>query len=193
MSDLIYQGSKPVFAHNLKNLSQILKQAAKDARARSIDPAVFLNARLSPDMFPLVKQVQIATDHAKGCCSRLAGVETPAFKDDEATFSELDVRIKRTLSFLGELKAKQFLGAEDKTIVLQLPIGTLSFSGVDYLNGWALPNFYFHYAAAYNILRHNGVEVGKANFLGAMPGVQMTGKIAKMMGVKPASKTGKKR
>mgnify|MGYP003899388675 CR=1 FL=1 len=169
MSDLIYQCSKPVFVHNLKNLSQILKMAAKDAKTRGIDPTVLLNARLSPDMHPLTRQVQIATDHAKGCCSRLAGTETPSFADTEATFSELDERIKRTLSFLAELKASQFVGAENKTIVLQLPIGTLSFSGSDYLNGWALPNFYFHYAAAYNILRHNGVEVGKMDYLGELP------------------------
>jgi uncharacterized protein len=193
MSNLIYQCSKPVFVHHLKNLSQILKMAAKDARTRGIEPAVLLNARLSPDMFPLTRQVQIVTDHAKGCCSRLAGAETPSYADTEVTFAELDARIKRTLSFLAELKASQFVGAEDRTIVLQLPIGTLSFSGVDYLNGWALPNFYFHYAAAYNILRHNGVDVGKANFLGVMPGVQMTGKIAKMMGGKSTAKGGKKR
>jgi hypothetical protein len=192
MSELIYQFSKPVFVHNLKNLSRILKIAAKDAKARGIDPAVILNARLAPDMFTLTRQVQIATDHAKGCCSRLAGVDTPSFADNEETFTELESRIKRTLGFLGELKASQFEGAEGRTIVLQLPIGTLSFSGADYLNGWALPNFYFHYAAAYNILRHNGVGLGKGNFLGVMPGVQMTGKIAKMMGVKPATKRRKK-
>lgn len=193
MSELIYQSSKPVFVHNLKNLSRILKTAGKDAKTRGIDPSVLLNARLSPDMFPLTRQVQIATDHAKGCCSRLAGAETPSFADTEASFPELEARIKRTLGFLGELKASQFVGAEHKTIVLQLPRGTLSFTGADYLNGWALPNFYFHYAAVYNILRHNGVGVGKGDFMGRMPGVQMTGKIAKMMGGKSAAKGSKKR
>jgi hypothetical protein len=193
MSDLIYQCSKPVFVHNLKNLSGILKKAASDAKVRGIDPAVLLNARLAPDMFPLVRQVQIATDHAKGCCARLAGVESPVYADDEETFVELEARIRKTLKFLGGLKASEFSGAEAREIVLQLPIGKLSFSGQSYLNGWALPNFYFHYSAAYNILRHNGVGVGKAEYLGVMPGVTMTGKIAKMMGAKPAAKARKKR
>jgi hypothetical protein len=188
MSDLIYQCSKPMFVHNLKNLAAILKKAAADAKARGIDPAVLLGARLSPDMFPLVRQVQVATDQAKGCCSRLAGVDNPVFVDDETTFAELDTRIKRTLDFIGGLKASQFAGSESREIVMQMPIGTLSFNGLDYLNGWALPNFYFHYSAAYNILRHNGVALGKTDFLGVAPGVKMKGKIAKMMGVKAGTK-----
>lgn len=193
MSDLMYQSSKPVFVHNLKNVSGILKTAAHDAKARDIDPAVILNARLSPDMFPLTRQVQIATDHAKGCCSRLAGVETPAFADIETTFAELEARIQRTLSFIGGLKASQFAGSESREIVMQLPIGTLSFSGVNFLNGWSLPNFYFHYSTVYNILRHNGVGIGKRDFLGVVPGMKAKGKIAKMMSAKPAAKAKKKR
>ena len=193
MSDLIYQCSKPIFVHHLKNLSGLLKKAASDAKARGIDPAVLLNSRLAPDMFPLVRQVQIATDHAKGCCARLAGVDSPVFADDETTFAELEARIKRTLKFLAGLKASQFAGAEARDIVMQIPIGKLSFTGVNYLNGWALPNFYFHYSAAYNILRHNGVGLGKGDYLGVMPGVKMTGKIAKMMGAKAAPKRKKKR
>jgi len=192
MSELIYQCSQPVFVHNLKNLSGILKLAASDVKARDIEPTVILNARLSPDMHPLTRQVQIATDHAKGCCSRLAGVETPAFADNETTFAELETRLQRTLSFLGGLKVSQFVGSETREIVMQFPIGTLSFSGLDYLNGWALPNFYFHYSTAYNILRHNGVGIGKRDFLGAVPGIKMKGKIAKMMGAKPAAKEKKK-
>lgn len=193
MSELIYQSSKPVFVHNLKNLSALLKEAARDAKARGIDPAVILNARLAPDMHPLVRQVQIATDHAKGCCSRLAGVETPSFADVETTFPELEERLQRTLGFLGSLKAKQFAGGETREIKMQFPIGTIRFSGLDYLNGWALPNFYFHYVTAYNILRHNGVTIGKRDFLGAVPGMQMKGKIAKIMSAKPAAKKRKKR
>jgi hypothetical protein len=193
MSDLIYQCSKSMFVHNLKNLAKILKKAASDAKARGIDPAVLLSARLSPDMFPLVRQVQIATDQAKGCCSRLAGVDNPVFADDETTFAQLDARIKRTVEFLGGLKASQFTGSESRAIVMQMPLGTLTFSGLDYLNGWALPNFYFHYSAAYNILRHNGVGLGKPDFLGAAPGVKFKGKIAKMMGGKSAAKAKKKR
>ena len=193
MSELIYQCSKPVFVHNLKNLSEILKAAARDAKARGIEPAVFLNARLSPDMFTLTRQVQIATDHAKGCCSRLAGVETPVFKDDETTLAGLEARIKRTLKFIGGLKASQFAGSEVREIVMKLPVGTITFNGLDYLNGFALPNFYFHHSTAYNILRHNGVAIGKREFLGAVPGMKMKGKIAKMMGGKDTAKTKKRR
>jgi len=181
MSDLIYQSSKPVFVHNLKNLAAILKAAAGDARTRGIEPSVILNARLSPDMHPLVRQVQIATDHAKGCCARLAGIENPVFADVETTFAELDERLRRTLGFLGGLKAKQFAGSETREITMQFPIGTMRFSGLEYLNGWALPNFYFHYVTAYSILRHNGVAIGKRDFLGPVPGMRMTGKIAKFM------------
>jgi hypothetical protein len=193
MSNLMYQSSAQVFAHNLKNLSALLKAAASDARARGIDPAVLLNSRLAPDMHPLVRQVQIATDNAKGCSARLAGVEVPAFQDTETTFAELEERIRRTRAFIRGLKAAQFAGSEAREIVMTLPIGTLAFSGADYLHGWALPNFYFHYCAAYNILRHNGIQLGKANFLGAVPGMQMSGKIAKMFGAKPAAKAAKKR
>jgi uncharacterized protein len=193
MSELMYRSSKPVFVHNLKNLSAILKTAARDAKTRGIEPTVILNARLSPDMFPLTRQVQIVTDHAKGCCSRLAGIETPVFADNETTFAQLEDRIQRTQGFLGGLKASQFAGSETREIVMQLPIGTLSFSGLDFLNGWSLPNFYFHYSAAYNILRHNGVAIGKRDFLGVVPGMKAKGKIAKMMGLKPTAKSRKKR
>ena len=193
MSNLMYQSSAQVFVHNLKNMSAMLKLAAKDAKSRNIDPEVLLNARLAPDMFALTRQVQIATDHAKGCSARLAGVESPVFEDNEASFSELEARIKRTLAFIRTLKAAQYVGSEIREIVMKMPIGTLRFDGGSYLNGWALPNFYFHYISAYNILRHNGVPLGKANFLGAVPGMQMSGKIAKMMGAKPAAKAKKKR
>jgi hypothetical protein len=193
MSELIYHSSKPVFVHNLKNISSILKTAARDAKARGIEPTVLLNARLAPDMHPLTRQIQIVTDHAKGCCSRLAGVETPAFADKESSFSELEGRIQRTLTFIGGLKASQFSGSDTRKIVMQLPIGTITFSGLDYLNGWALPNFYFHYSTAYNILRHNGVGIGKREFLGAVPGMEMKGKIAKILGAKAKAKSKKKR
>ena len=193
MSNVMYRSSAQVFVHNLKNLSAILKLAAKDAKARGIDPTVLLNSRLSPDMFALARQVQIVTDNAKGCSARLAGVDPPVFADDETTFPQLEDRIKRTLTFIGSLKAAQFEGSEAREVVMKLPIGTLSFSGIDYLNGWALPNFYFHYTTAYNILRHNGVPLGKLNFLGAVPGMQMRGKIAKMMGGAPKAKAKKKK
>ncbi|MCB1856243.1 MAG: DUF1993 domain-containing protein [Pseudomonadales bacterium] len=181
MSQLIYQSSVRVFNHNLKNLAAILKLAARDARARGIEPSVLLNARLAPDMFPLLTQVQIAADNAKGCAARLAGIDVPVFEDNETSFAELDKRLKETLAFLRGLKAAQFEGSEAREVVMKLPIGTLRFSGLDYLTGWALPNFYFHYSAAYNILRHNGVTLGKRDFLGVVPGVQASGKIARLM------------
>jgi hypothetical protein len=192
MDNIIYQCSKPVFAQNLRNLSKLLKFSLRHAKARNIDPSVLLNARLAPDMHPLVRQVQIATDHAKGCCARLANVEIPVFADEEQSFAELEERLRKTLSFLRGLKPTLFEGAEDRRIVMQLSVGTLSFNGLDYLNGFALPNFYFHYTTAYNILRHNGVGLGKMDFLGAVPGMEVTGKIAKMMGAKPKNKARKK-
>jgi len=188
----IYHYSAPVFTHNLKNLAAILKTAARDAKTRGIDPAVLLSARLAPDMLPLTRQVQIATDHAKGSCSRLAGQPSPVFEDKETSFAELDARIGRALGVIRALKPAQFEGAESREIVMDLPIGKLRFKGIDYLNGWALPNFWFHYCATYNILRHNGVPLGKMNFLGAIPGMQATGKIAKMMGQRGKPKAKKK-
>jgi hypothetical protein len=189
----MYRSSVPVFIHNLKNLSAMLKSAAKNAKARGIDPSVLLNSRLAPDMFGLIQQVQVMTDNAKGCSARLAGVEPPVFEDNETTFAELEDRIKRTLAFIKGLKAARFDGSETREIVMKIPIGSIAFNGADYLNGWALPNFYFHYSAAYNILRHNGVPLGKRDFLGQVPGMQMSGKIARMMGLKPAAKAKKKR
>jgi hypothetical protein len=192
MSNFMYQSSAQVFTHHLKNLSAILKVAAANAKTRGIDPAVILSGRLAPDMFPLTRQVQMMSDNAKGCCARLAGVQPPVFADTEASFAELEARIKRTLDFIRSLKPHQFAGSESRAIVMKMPIGTLSFNGADYLNGWALPNFYFHYTTAYSILRHNGVPLGKMNFLGQVPGMQMTGKIAKMMAAGSGAKTKKK-
>ena len=192
MAVMMYQCSSQSFTHNLKNLSGVLKTAARDAKTRGIDPSVILNARLAPDMMPLIRQVQITTDHAKGCCARLAGVESPVFEDNETTFAQLETRIKRTLAFIRGVKAAQFVDSETREITLKLPIGVIKFNGLDYLNGWAPPNFYFHYSAAYNILRHNGVEIGKLDYLGAMPGMQMSGKVAKMMAAKAPSKAKKK-
>ena len=197
MSVELYQLTAPVFIHNLKNLSSILKKAAKSAKDRGIEPSVLLNARLAPDMFPLVRQVQIVTDNAKGCCSRLTGEQAPVFEDGDADFAQLQQRIADTIKFIKGLKKQQFIADADAPIEMQVPIGTLYFSAEDYVKGWAFPNFYFHFTTAYNILRHNGVEVGKADFLGLVPGMSATGKIAKMMGLpqkkKKAAKKGKKK
>ena len=191
MSNSMYQGSALVFTHNLKNLSKLLKKAAADCKIRGYDPSVLLNTRLAPDMFPLVKQVQVATDNAKGCCARLTGVANPLFEDDETTFPELQERIKRVLAFIRSLKAAQFEGSDSRQVEMKTPVGNLGFNGADYLNGWALPNFYFHYTAAYSLMRHNGVQLGKLDFLGPVPGMTMSGKIAKMMSGKTTAKAKK--
>jgi len=188
MSVEIYQITAPVFIHNLKNLSAILKKAAASAKARGIDPQVLLHSRLAPDMFPLVRQVQVITDNAKGCCARLTGTDAPVFADGDDDFAQLQARIKETMKFIRSLTKQQFADNADSDIDMKLPIGTLSFSAEDYVKGWAYPNFYFHFTTAYNILRHNGVEVGKADFLGMVPGMTATGKIAKMMGIPAAKK-----
>ncbi len=188
MSNLMYRSSVQVMTHNLKNLSAMLKVAAKNAKSRGVEPSVILNSRLAPDMFPLLRQVQIVTDNAKGCCARLAGMQPPAYADDETSFADLEARIRSTLTYIRGIKAAEFVGSESREVVMTVPIGTLKFSGIDYMNGWALPNFYFHLSTAYNILRHNGVPLGKFDFLGAVPGMQMSGKIAKMMGVKSKAK-----
>jgi hypothetical protein len=188
----LYHQTVPVFTHQLKNLAGILKLAAKDAKDRGIDPSVLLNSRLAPDMLPLVSQVRIATDHVKGCCGRLADVDAPYLADDETTFAQLDQRIKVVLKFLRTLKPDQFEGAESREITMQIPIGTIEFNGLDYFNGWSMPNFYFHYTTAFAILRHNGLVIGKKQYLGQVPGMTGKGKVAKMMGLKSVAKKVKK-
>lgn len=193
MSVELYQLTSPVFIHNLKNLSAILKKAAKSAKDRGIEPEVLLHARLAPDMFPLVRQIQIVTDNAKGCCARLTGTQAPVFKDGDDDFAQLQKRIADTIKFIKGLKKAQFVDNADSPIEMQVPIGTLYFSAEDYVKGWAFPNFYFHFTTAYNILRHNGVDVGKADFLGLVPGMSATGKIARMMGLPQAKKKAAKK
>jgi hypothetical protein len=150
----------------LLNLKSILTKAETDAEARNIAPEVFLGARLSPDMLPLTRQVQIATDQVKGSLARLVGIEVPAWPDDEQSFSDLLARIDKALAYAKEFKPAQFEGAESRDIELKFPQSTFSFTGKDYLLNFVLPNFYFHMAAAYAILRHNGVRIGKRDFLG---------------------------
>jgi len=152
---------------------------------------VLLNGRLAPGMFPLLRQVQIVTDNAKGYCSRLTGAEAPVFEDGDADFAQLNQRINDTIKFVKELKKHQFPDNADDAIEMRVPIGVLHFNCEEYVKGWAFPNFYFHLTTAYNILRHNGVEIGKADFLGMVPGMTATGKIAKMMGLPQAKKKSK--
>lgn len=166
MTISMYQASAPVFARMLANLAAVVDKAAKHAEARKIDPAVFVNARLYPDMFPLARQVQIATDHAKGCVARLAGQEPPAYEDKETTFPDLIGRINRTEAFVRGFTAAQIDGSEEREIILQMRAGPLTVKGQQYLLNMAMPNFYFHVVTAYDILRHNGVEVGKRDYIG---------------------------
>lgn len=163
----MYQVSTPRFLHTLGNLSAILDKAAAHAEAKKIDPLVLTSFRLYPDMFPLTRQVQIACDAAKGAAARLAGVENPKHEDTEKTFDELKARIAKTAAFLKTIKAEQIDGSEDKEITLKVGGKDLKFTGMQYLLGFAQPNFYFHVTTAYNILRHNGIEIGKTDFLGS--------------------------
>jgi hypothetical protein len=167
MSISMYQASAPRFVHTLNALSAILGKAQAHCEARKIDPLVLTASRLYPDMFALARQVQIACDTAKGAVARLAGVEIPKHEDTEKTFEELQMRIIKTLDFIATVKPAQVDGSEDKEIVLKLRGKDTSFKGMPYLLGFAWPNFYFHAATAYDILRHNGVELGKSDFLGA--------------------------
>ena len=166
MSLTMYSASVPAFVRLLGSLRAILEKAAAQVEARKIEPAALVGFRLYPDMFPLSRQVQIATDIMKGCVARLAGVEPPRYEDSETTFAELVARIDKTLAFFGQFQPAQIDGSEDKAIQLKSPRGELNFSGQDYLQFFVLPNAYFHVTTAYNILRHNGVEIGKQDFLG---------------------------
>ena len=167
MSVNAYQATVPAFVQILTALSAILKKAAAHAEAKKIDPSVFVNARIAPDMFPLSRQIQIATDHAKGASARLAGVDNPAFADTETTLDELQARIAKTLDFVKGLKQSQFDGGFDRDVTLTIAGQKMTWKGGVYLHQFALPNFYFHATAAYAILRHNGVEIGKRDFLGS--------------------------
>ena len=162
----MYQAAVPPLVHALGNLSAMLNKALLNAEARHFDAAVLLQARLAPDMFPFIRQVQIATDTAKGCGGRLAGVEIPAYPDTETSFDELQQRIAKTVVFLQGVQPAQFEGSESRDIVLKFPHQTMHFTGQAYLQGFVLPNFYFHLTTAYAILRHNGVPLGKVDYLG---------------------------
>lgn len=162
----MYAASVPVFTRALRNLVGILDKGAASAQARKIDESVLLNSRLYPDMFPLVRQVQIATDMARSGAARLAGVEFPSYEDKETTFGELHRRVLQTIGFLETLQAAQMDGAEGRTISWQTRSSTRSMEGLPYLFHHLLPNIHFHVATAYAILRHNGVELGKKDFLG---------------------------
>ena len=166
MTASMYNFSAPVMVRVLGNLSHVLKKGMAHAEAHKIDPAVLINARLYPNMFALVRQVQIATNQAKGCVSRLAGREPPKFEDNEQTFEELLARIDKTVAHLESFKPAQIDGSETRKIELKVGGQVRSFEGLPYLMNYVYPNFYFHVVTAYAILRHNGVEIGKGDFLG---------------------------
>jgi len=166
MSFTIYDASVPPLVRSLQNLSKILEKAVAQAKAQNKDLNTLLEARLAPDMFAFTRQIQIASDSAKGCGARLAGIEAPAMADTETTFPELQARIAKTIDFLNSLKPEQLAGAEDREITLKFPQGEMKFSGRDFLTGFALPNFYFHVTTAYALLRHEGIEIGKMDYLG---------------------------
>jgi hypothetical protein len=166
MSITMYTASTPRLANTLKNLSAILTKAEAHAQARKIDPAVLLAARLFPDMLPLTKQVQIACDMAKGAVARLGGVEVPKHEDTETSFAELQLRIAKVVAFIESVPQSQIEGSEDRKITLPFRGQDTVFTGLQYLLGFVLPNFYFHVTTTYDILRHNGVELGKRDFIG---------------------------
>jgi uncharacterized protein len=155
-----------IFANTLTSLAALLEKGLAHATARKFDPGVLLNARLAPDMFPLTRQVQIACDLAKNSVARLASLEPPRFEDNEKTIEELRARIARTIDYLKGIPASAFEGAEDRD--LKVPAGptVLDFKGLDFIQRWAIPNVFFHVTTAYAILRHNGVDVGKRDFIG---------------------------
>jgi hypothetical protein len=171
MSLTMSRASIPMFVQYLTNLSNILDVAEAHAASRKIQPAALLGARLYPDMFPLTGQVQFACDFAKGAAARLAGIPVPSYEDNETSFAELRGRIAKTLDFITSVDASSIDGSETRDIRLNFGGRPLAFKGEAYLIGFAIPSMIFHVTAAYAILRHNGVEIGKASFLGAMPGL----------------------
>lgn len=166
MSLSLYDVSVPAVVRALKNLSHVLAKGEAHAEAHKIDPAVLLAARLYPDMLPLSRQVQIATDLAKGCGARLAGREPPAYEDTETTFAELQARIARTIEYLQSLSAADLDGAEGRMVTIKLRGEPVQFPPLTYLHYFVFPNLFFHATTAYDLLRHNGVALGKADFLG---------------------------
>jgi hypothetical protein len=162
----MYQASVPRFVNALKNLSHILEKAQAHAEAKKIDPLILASSRLYPDMLPLTKQVQIASDTCKGLVSRLAGVDIPSYEDTEKTLVDLQARVTKTMAYVESFTPAQIDGTEDKDIVVKRGEKETHYKGMQFLLGHAIPNVYFHITTTYNILRHNGVEIGKSDYLG---------------------------
>lgn len=166
MTISMYAASVPVFRQMLNSLSENLSKAETHATDRKIDPAALLHARLYPDMLAMTRQVQIAADFAKGACARLAGVEVPKYDDTEQSFADLRARIAKTLAFIDTLAKEQINGSEAREITTSVGPNSKTFAGQTYLLHYALPQFFFHATTAYAILRHNGVEIGKRDYMG---------------------------
>jgi hypothetical protein len=166
MSLSMYQASVPVFVRGMANLAAILDKAAAHAEAKKIDQSVFMAARLAPDMLALPRQVQIVSDTARRCVARLAGTEPPAMEDKEANFAELKARLEKSIEYVKSLPKADIEGSEERSIAMKVGGKDIVFTGRDYLLGFAVPNYFFHVTTAYNILRHNGVEIGKMDYLG---------------------------
>lgn len=166
MTFSIYQASIPVLTRAFDNLSHLLGKAEEHAALKKVDLDVFFNARLAPDMYSLGQQIQRASDTAKGCAARLAGIDNPSFPDNEISFPDLHARIAKTVEFLKAVTEAQLADAADRKVTLNLGSRAVDFTGASYLLGFALPNFFFHITTTYDILRHNGVPVGKLDYLG---------------------------
>jgi hypothetical protein len=167
MTVSMYDFSVPMFRTMLTALSAVLDKAAAFCEAKKIEPSVLTTARLAPDMFALARQVQIATDMARGGVARLAGMEMPSVPDTETTFDELKTRIASTIAFMESVPAEKLIGSETRDVVLKTRAGDQTFVGLRYLQWFVIPNVVFHCATAYDILRHNGVDVGKRDFMGS--------------------------
>ncbi|MGH7120096.1 MAG: DUF1993 domain-containing protein [Acetobacteraceae bacterium] len=169
MTISMHQALVPPFVQMFDALSGVLAKSAAFAAARKIDPSVLLQARLAPDMFPLLRQVQVATDRAKGGIARLAGIEVPSWPDTETTFPELETRVRKAVDYLQGFRPAQIDGSEERVITFKSGGHELRFKGRDFLFGFVYPNLLFHVTTAYAVLRHNGVDVGKRDFLGNLP------------------------
>jgi len=162
----MYAMSHDVFKRALTQLLHVMEKGAANAKARNFDTSALVNARLAPDMLTFAKQVQLTSDFAKNSMARLAAVDPPKFEDNETTMDELVARVKKTLDYIGTVPASALEGSETREIKIPLRDRTVEFKGLEFLQNWAIPNFFFHHVTAYNLLRHNGVDIGKRDFLG---------------------------
>ena len=163
----MYAMSHDVFKKSLTQLLHVMEKGVANAKARNFDPNVFVNQRLAPDMLPFSRQIQLTSDFAKNSMARLAGIDPPKFEDTETNIEELITRVKKTLDYIDTVPAASIEGSETRDIRIPLRDRTLELKGLPFLQNWAVPNFFFHYVTAYNLLRHNGVDIGKRDFLGS--------------------------